>query len=388
MASIVRESGKFRAYICIAGQRESQSFTHKRQAENWAQERSTELRKLLRVKKDRSALFDDSYTVGQLFERYEREVSPGKRGERWEVLRLRGFRKHYPGLCVIPLIDIVREDIEEWIDARLHPDPSSGRQAVKTSSVNRELNLIGHCFTTARRWRLMHHHPFEDLERPVNPEHRKRLIEPHEKDEMLAALNYQDKGVLTEKRQWVALMWLLAIETCMRMGEILSLTPTTINLNDSTAYLPNTKNGSPRHVPLSPKAISLLGQVPKPRNPNSRLFSLSTEQASALFRKYRREKTSIQDMVFHDSRHQGITQLVDSGKHVCEVSLISGHKDIKQLMTYYNKSAKQIAKEMAEPIPKSSGSVQDLLTLGNVGQLEGLTELVKLVVQEQAKMKV
>jgi integrase len=51
---------------------------------------------------------------------------------------------------------------------------------------------------------------------------------------------------------------ILAIETCMRRGELLSLDWTHINLESRVAHLPLTKNGESRDVPLSARATMAL----------------------------------------------------------------------------------------------------------------------------------
>jgi integrase len=50
----------------------------------------------------------------------------------------------------------------------------------------------------------------------------------------------------------------LAIETAMRRGELLSLTWENVDLKRQTAHLPDTKNGDPRTVPLSTRAVAIL----------------------------------------------------------------------------------------------------------------------------------
>jgi hypothetical protein len=58
-------------------------------------------------------------------------------------------------------------------------------------------------------------------------------------------------------------------------------------------------------------------------------------------------KTAIAALTFHHTRHEAITRLA---KHysVLNLARIVGHRDIKQLMTYYNRTASDIAKEMPD----------------------------------------
>jgi len=56
-------------------------------------------------------------------------------------------------------------------------------------------------------------------------------------------------------------------------------------------------------------------------------------------------KTKIKDLTFHDTRHEAITRLAKK-LDVLDLARMVGHRDIKQLLTYYNKSAKEIASQL------------------------------------------
>ena len=46
------------------------------------------------------------------------------------------------------------------------------------------------------------------------------------------------------------------------------------------------------------------------------------------------KKAGIVDLHFHDLRHEAISKFFEKGLSIPEVSLISGHKDVRQLMRY------------------------------------------------------
>ena len=46
------------------------------------------------------------------------------------------------------------------------------------------------------------------------------------------------------------------------------------------------------------------------------------------------KKAGITDLHFHDLRHEAISRFFEKGLSVPEVALISGHKDVRQLMRY------------------------------------------------------
>jgi hypothetical protein len=114
MASIQKTKNGYRVQIAIRGIRENSSFHTKREAESWAARRETEIR-------DSQNLPPGSkHTLLDAFKRYADEVSPTKRGERWEILRLRAFESH-----ALPLKKTVGaiepDDMAKWRDNEAAP---------------------------------------------------------------------------------------------------------------------------------------------------------------------------------------------------------------------------------------------------------------------------
>ena len=66
----------------------------------------------------------------------------------------------------------------------------------------------------------------------------------------------------------------LAIETAMRKGELLSLQWSNIDLEKAIALLPQTKNGSSRWVPLSPRASEMLSSLERT---DERVFPIGSD---------------------------------------------------------------------------------------------------------------
>jgi integrase len=319
-------SGRWEFAVSVGGRRKSKTHDTKAKGRAWAAEMELQL--------GRGEGISGDHTLSELFREYADKVSGGKKGSRWEIIRLKRF-EGYPLACK-RLVEVRREDIEQWIDSRL-------REGVKASSVNRELNLISHCLTQARRWRWMEHNPTQDLQRPRNPPHRERLIEEGETELVLAAAGYSEDLPVVTQRQKTAVAFLLAIETAMRAGEICSLTPESINHSERTAFLADTKNGHPRKVPLSSEALRLLGRLP-PVEPGQLLFGMASGTLSTHFKKITSD-AGIKGLTFHDTRHEAITRLAKK-LNILDLARAVGHKNIKQLGTYYNLSAADIAKQL------------------------------------------
>ena len=130
----------------------------------------------------------------------------------------------------------------------------------------------------------------------------------------------------------------------MRRGEILGLTWDNIDLKRRTAFLPLTKNGSSREVPLSTKAVSILQQQQTrtdthPFPVNSNAFRLAWDRL--------RSRAGINDLRFHDLRHEAISRFFEMKLTIPEVALISGHKDVKMLFRYTHLKVDSVVSKLA-----------------------------------------
>ncbi len=57
-------------------------------------------------------------------------------------------------------------------------------------------------------------------------------------------------------------------------------------------------------------------------------------------------RAGIEDLHFHDLRHEAISRFFEKGLSVAEVALISGHKDVRQLFRYTHLRAEDVAKKL------------------------------------------
>lgn len=325
MASITRDGERWKVQVCVNGIRKMKRLDTKASAKSWAAQMEVELGRMVDG-------VSDTHVLGDVFERYANEVSETKKGAHWEIVRLKMFARFM--IAKVRLVDLRREHFEHYIVERL--------ATVKSSSVNRELNLMSHCLTQARRWRLMSHNPMEDLKRPKDPAHRERRISNGEIQRVLVSLNYDEAWPVLQQQQKVAVAFLLAIESGMRAGEICSLQAVNVDLVQQTAYLPDTKNGRPRSVALSKEAVRLLQRLEWCEDGS--VFGLASGALSTLFKRGV-GKTDIKDLTFHDTRHEAITRLAKK-LDVLDLARMVGHRDIKQLLTYYNKSAAELATQL------------------------------------------
>ncbi|TFW18298.1 tyrosine-type recombinase/integrase [Duganella callida] len=321
MASPYKDGKRWRHRIMVQGVRVSGTFDTKAAALNWEAEQRNAL--------SSGVLVCITKTCADAFRRYELQVSRNKRGYRWEAGRLAAMAESSLGR--ITMAELKSCHIAAWRDERL--------RSVQGGTVTREMNLLSHVFSVARKeWQWLATNPTRDVARPKAKPHRDRRITQDEIDRICIALRWPNDGSLSRPetvQQRIALAFLFAIETAMRAGEICALRAG--DVNGCVARLKMTKNGLPRNVALSPRAMEIWAMVPDG-------FGIKTATLDAMFRAARK-RADIEGLTFHDTRHEAITRL--AGKlNVLELARMVGHHDIKQLQTYYNASAEDIAKKL------------------------------------------
>ena len=136
---------------------------------------------------------------------------------------------------------------------------------------------------------------------------------------------------------------MLALETAMRRGELLGLRWENIDLERQTAFLPMTKNGSIRTVPLPKKAVAILANLP--RCTDGRVIQLTDMGMEAAFRKAC-ARAEIVNLHFHDLRHTATSRLAEKLPNVIELAAVTGHQTIQMLKRYYHPKAEALAKKL------------------------------------------
>ncbi len=314
------KTGRWQAQVARQGIRKAKSFKTKREAQDWANRQEFLITE--------GEIGGSNQLLRELFDRYAREVSPQKRGARWEVIRLERLAKDKIG--DIRLSKLAPADFADWRDRRL--------TEVAPASVNREMVLMSAVLTRARKeWGLLATNPLSDVSKPSKPPPRDRRVSQAEIDRLLEVAG----GDLTKLRPRAIHAFRFAMETAMRAGEILSLTDRTVDRASRIAVLPMTKNGTMRKVPLSSAALALLDDLPRSDGP---LFGLTARQLDSNFRAVR-DKAKIKNLRFHDSRHEAITRLARK-LDVLSLARVVGHRDIRMLQIYYNESAEELARRL------------------------------------------
>jgi len=323
MASILPHAKGWRVQLTVKGERDSRVFGSKREAQQWAAMRETEMR---------AGSVVGGKTLSQAFTRYLAEVSSKKEGERWERLRLDAMLRYFGD---VPLANLRQPQISGWREHRLNGDPENGIRPVIGSTVQREKNLLRNVFTKAREeWHWMDHSPFKGVEMPKESEARTALWDWKRILAILRFLGYRPGQPPQTDYQQVALAFMIGLHTSLRASEILRVNSETLNA-DTRVIRVKTKTMKLAQIPITRRALKVCRLAD---------FTIDATNLDALFRKAR-DGTQAGDFTFHDSRAFALTMLAKK-VDLKKLARISQHKNVNMLMRYYRESAESIASSL------------------------------------------
>ena len=130
----------------------------------------------------------------------------------------------------------------------------------------------------------------------------------------------------------------MSLETGMRQSKRLSLTWYNVNLRKGTAYLPDAKDGERKSFPLSPKPIASIIKL----NSESKVLFPVSDNTIRLSWDKPRKRSGLEDIHFHDLRHEAIRGFFERVLNIAEVALTWGHKDPRMLKRYAEDIAKKL----------------------------------------------
>ncbi len=331
MASVRKHGDKWQARVQRKGQSSlAKSFNNKADALKWA--RNVESQVDLGVLAPKQTM----PRLMPVVERYVEEVTPLKKGESQERYRANQFRK--TKLADMTIDKITGEVVSQYRDARL--------KEVSPNTVRLELAFLSVVFEQCRKeWGLPVTNPVKQIRMPKPGNPRQRRLEAGEEDALLQAC--RESGA-----HYLQTFVILAIETGMRFGELASVTWENLNLDKRTIYLPDTKNGSPRTVPLSTRALNAIQT--QPRSIDGRLFSAKPGSIRSAFLialskaqgTQPDSKEFLRGLRFHDLRHEAVTRLFEKGLNPIEVGMVSGHKTLSMLQRYTHLRSEELVAKL------------------------------------------
>lgn len=336
MAAIQKRGSAFRVRIIRKGYAtQSKTFNTRIEAVKWARKIETEIDQGV-IKPNKTLanrMLDKQISFGEAAEHYIKNHTIHKRNCKTETGTIRTLIRRW-GQDHVQSIDkakvfALRDDLL-----------SRGRSG---DTVNHYYNAISKIYQMLQtEWSITVDNPIRGMKRlPANPSRTKRINGKTETALLLAC--EQSKSKLLKP------IVEFALETGMRRGELMGLKWFDVDIPSRRAFLHVTKNGDPRQVPLTLKAVKILDGV-KHGDPEQ-VFPLSLDGLRRYFEKAVSTAKAnwtlsgvnpFEDCRYHDLRHEALSRLSDAGLNVIELSHISGHKTLSQLARYTHPSHQAI----------------------------------------------
>lgn len=328
MATFRKRGDKWRAEISKNGIRKSATFNTKTEATRWALSIESQI-----GSGEYNAVPEMSFA--ELIEKYINDVTVLKGGAREERLRLNRIAK--TPLGEVALEDLSKRDFERWQEQRL--------TEVSVLSVLRERVSLSGVVNQAIKWEFLKSNPLKLVDKPKEPPPRTRRYSQEEIDKLIFVSGFDFDNVPSTAISRVGASLLFAIETAMRAGEICGLKWEDVDFDHATAFLPKTKNGFARTVPLSSMAVRILRCLETAKSESDpSVFQLKSASHDVIFRKMKNlAGLGDEDLHFHDTRREACSRLAKK-VDVMTLAKISGHRDIKMLLnTYYAPDMTEVA---------------------------------------------
>jgi len=267
-------------------------------------------------------------TIKMLGERYLKERASKMKSERQETQRARRIIEIF-GDCNLSAVTPAM--IADWRDELA--------KTLSPQTVLAYLAVLGRFYRSASvdfGIPLPLGNPVESVRKPVVKNERDRILSADEEKALFVALA-KSRGKHLES------VVRIALETAMRRGEILGLTWENIDLKRQLAFLPVTKNGDARTVPLSSSAVAVLKALPRPLDGGC-VFKTSLTAITEGFQRAV-ERAGIADFRFHDLRHCAVSRL--AGKlSMHELAKVAGHRSPRSVMRYYKEDPDELVRKI------------------------------------------
>lgn len=307
----------------------ARTFDLKTEAQVWAKQIESEMDRGVFVSRTEA----EGTTLAEALDRYLREITPAKKPSTQSRETIRARVIAGASLARRSLASIKGSDIATFI---------RGRQAegLGANTIRLDLALLSHVFTVAgSAWGMESlGNPVKRIrgQRPKLPGGRTRRLVDDEYQRLVEAASGDQGGKIGPIITWT-------VETAMRRGEIASMRWEHLDRKARVLLLPETKNGTPRRVPLSTAALVVLDALP--RRLDGKVWGMRPDSISQAFERVCKA-AGVEGLTFHDLRHEATSRLFEKGLGLMEVASITGHKTVQMLKRYTHLRAEDLVERL------------------------------------------
>jgi integrase len=229
----------------------------------------------------------------------------------------------------VPLAELTPALIVECRD-RLASGGGTRQRA--NSTVNHYLSTFSHALTVAvAEWGWLNGSPMRTVKQLRWPRGRVRFLTEEERQRLLTACK-------ESRTSYLYPLVVLALSTGARQMELLTLTWSQVDFEQQVLRLLDTKNGAPRVLPLTGRALELLHAHFRARRADTVLVFPGKSGRTPVHMRTAWENTvrraGLADFHFHDLRHTFASYLAMQGASLREMADALGHKTLAMVMRY------------------------------------------------------
>ena len=228
-----------------------------------------------------------------------------------------------------PLGDITEQDVDRFIMSR-RDTPTRHKKKRTGSTINREVTVLRAMLNKAVRWGWIDKNPASCPEK--FPENRRDRYLTREEAGRLLDLAESSRS----KDLYLAI--LMALDEGMRLSEIFNLRWEEVDFKKDQIWVRETKNGSPRHVPITARVHSTLSKRPRRIGIDFIFWGRKKEKRDHAGMRNGfvnlLQRAGIEDFTFHDLRHTYASHLAMEGVPLYTIGQLLGHKSSKMTERY------------------------------------------------------
>ena len=266
-----------------------------------------------------------------------------------------------------PLVEIDATWVERWWLLRLQTKVRPGVETTITRATAwRDLASLRAVISKAVEEGILTTHPLLQLRiKTAKPRSVVRFLSPTEEKRLRNRLASRDSELAASRasaNEWrrarkralyptipagsyadhLTPIVLLAMNTGLRRGELLSLQWSDINMEARmlTVRSEYAKSGKQRHVPLNAEALTVLKQWASQADESSGVFSIVSIKSSWSTLLL---TTNVENFRFHDLRHHFASRLVMAGVDLNTVRELLGHADLTMTLRYAHLAPEHLA---------------------------------------------
>ncbi len=329
----------------------TKTFKTKAEAEHWSRTQETSLLEgspILTKEKER-------FTFAFAIEEYEKYK--GFRSQT-EAYRLNNLKEDFGDLAIINLTAKRLSAYLQMLGSTNVPEPHNRKKAhplyqghIERKYSKSTIRKIYFSIKKIYEWHSgFRNYPinniFKVVPAPVDDGERDRRLRDGEEEKILQAID-----TLYKNKDELRTLFLVSLETAMRLGEQLKITWSEVDFKNRSIRIhkDKTKTKKYREVPMTSVCIKLLEDHKKTKNEKDDRVFWQWNTSHALYQRFKivLKNANIEDYRWHDNRHEAVSRMFErTNLRDIEIAKISGHTNMSTLSRYANLRTSDLADRM------------------------------------------